>query len=258
LLDRIARDAGRSEHMNFEEIYLTDGSGLERRTRKHIIYAENDIEMTMDRGQQLFANNNIPLMINTGIVLLFCLYIVVGAPFLALDWPLWIQQALLLLVPLLIYVIQTLFRQHLLNEVLALQLLRHINGEEDLEDESVEAMEAVVDESTPEPAGDPTAGVSPDMAIKESEEAAEESLTAGVEASRDQPDKGGEDGPAEEPAPVPEESTEDLIEELLADVTVDEEVDNGEAMQEDAETHRHEVAASLADDSSDEGLPAQA
>ncbi|MCB1217772.1 hypothetical protein KDL44_10280 [bacterium] len=151
-LDRIERDSGKSGEMSFEELYLTDGSGLERRTRKQIIYAENDIEVNMDRGQKLFANNNVPLMINTGIVLVFCLYIAIGAPFLAIDWQLWTQQALLFMVPLGIFFIQTNFRQHQLNQVLSLQLLEYITDDDAREaaDNPVETLDELQEDAEAE------------------------------------------------------------------------------------------------------------
>jgi MFS family permease len=136
MLDRIVSDAGKSEQMVFEELYLNDGSGLEWRTRKHIVYAENDIELNMDRGQKLFGNNNVPLMINTGLVALFCVYSIVGGFYFANDESRsqgviqGIQQGLLLALPVAIYTIQGYFRQHQLNFVVAGQLLSFIKGDE--------------------------------------------------------------------------------------------------------------------------------
>ena len=147
LLDRIERDAGKSEQMSFDEIYLIDGSGLERRTRKHIIYAENDIEMHMDRGQKLFANNNVPLMINTAIIALFCIYTIIGGFIFASDDNKVqgvieiVQRILLILMPLAIYIVQNNFRLHLFNQVLADELLGFIAGEPEPEPQAA-AIEA--------------------------------------------------------------------------------------------------------------------
>lgn len=152
MLERIESDAGKSQQMVFEELYLNDGTGLEWRTRKHIVYAENDIELNMDRGEKLFGNSNVPLMINTGLVALFCIYTIIGGFFYASEDSavqtvlMVIQQILLILMPLAIYIVQNNFRQHQLNFVIAEELLRFIKGED-----SPEALASgVVDDSAEE------------------------------------------------------------------------------------------------------------
>lgn len=153
-LDRIERDHGKSGEMSFEEIYLTDGSGLERRTRKQIIYSENDIEVNMDRGQKLFANNNVPLMINTAIVAAYCLFTIIGGfvlPYDAIQGQgklMVVQGVMLVCVPAAIFVIQGSYRQHLLNLVIAEQLLEYIT-----DDDAREAMDSFVPQLPAEEAG---------------------------------------------------------------------------------------------------------
>lgn len=142
MLDRIERDPTTSGEMSFEEIYLTDGSGLERSTRRQVVYAENDIEVNMDRGDKLFGNNNIPLMVNTVLVAIFCIYTIIGSFFLANEGLAWaIQQAMLVVLPLAIYIIQGSFRQHQLNAVLVEELHSYITGGDEAGQEEREQAE---------------------------------------------------------------------------------------------------------------------